>query len=89
MKSLSEAYRVVMGTRMQIETLEYDLQRARVNLANEESSLQDILSKTSFAYCTLDNPAITAELILTNSSKLTPEMRQQITTASQLYTSLT
>ena len=89
LKSLSEAYRNLMGTRMCIETLEYDLQRSKEQLAAENSHLQDILNKAALVYCNLENPAITAEVVLGNSPDFTPVMKTRISTIAQLYSSLT
>lgn len=84
LRVLSEAYRMLQGSKMHAEVLEHDLMETRKRIAEEESTLQDLLSKASFAYTAIDNPAITADLVINNSSDLTPEMRKQLTHNSQL-----
>ena len=84
LRVLSEAYRMLLGSRMHGEVLEHDLLETRKKILEQESSLQDLLSKVSFAYTSIDNPAITADLVINNQAQLTPEMRQQLSLSSQL-----
>ena len=75
---------MLLGSRMHGEVLEHDLIETRKKILEQESSLQDLLSKVSFAYTSIDNPAITADLVINNQAQLTPEMRQQLSLSSQL-----
>jgi hypothetical protein len=84
LKILSEAYRMLIGSRMHAEVLEHDLIETRKKVVEQESTLQDLISKASFTYSAIDNPDITADLVINNQAQLTPEMRQLLSLNSQL-----
>lgn len=84
LRSLSEAYRMLMGSKMHADVLEHDLLETKKRIVEQESTLQDLLGKASFAYTAIDNPKITADMVINHQDELTTEVKQKLNQFSQL-----
>lgn len=84
LRVLAETYRMLMGSKMHVEVLQQELAETIARVKEQESGLQDLLGKASFAYAAIDNPNITADTVITNMGSLTPEIKARLSTVSQL-----
>lgn len=84
LRTLSEAYRMLMGSKIHAEVLEHDLLETRRRIAEQEANLQDLLGKASFAYIAIDNPELTADVVINKQAQLTEEQKKEINRISQL-----
>lgn len=84
LRTLSEAYRMLMGTKIHGEVLDHELQETKKRVMEQEANLQDLLGKAAFAYTAVDNPAITADIVINKQSELSPDVKQKLSQFSQL-----
>jgi hypothetical protein len=78
-REISENYRSLVNHRVNIEILEKELAALVDKRTNLQCSLEDMLSKASITYTSIENPAIKPEMVLSGGEQLTPQMREVLT----------
>lgn len=84
LKVLAEAYRMLIGSKMNVEVLEHELKETRQRVIEQDATLQDLLGKAAFAYAAIENPNITADSVITNMSNLPTDIRDRLSMISKL-----
>ena len=78
-REISENYRCLVNHRVNIEILEKELAALADKRNCLQMALEDMLSKASITYTSLENPQIKPEMILSAGDSLTPQMRDILT----------
>lgn len=81
---LSEAYRMLVGMKINAEVLDHELKETKKRVLQQEAHLQDLLGKASFAYTAIDNPNVTADVVINKQAELSPDLKQKLCQFSQL-----
>ena len=84
LRLVSEAYRVLQGSKTHLGILEHEIGEARTRITQQEASLQDLLGKATCAYASIDNPEITADLVINRQNELKPEAKDKLTKSMQM-----
>ena len=78
-REISENYRCLINHRVNIEVLEKELAALVDKRNNLQHTLEDMLSKASITYTSIENPHIKPEMVLSAGDALTPQMRDILT----------
>ena len=84
LRVLAETYRMLMGSKMHVEVLEHELAETKKRVLEQEATLQDLLGRAAFAYAAIENPNITADVVITNMASLPEDIRKRLSMVSQL-----
>lgn len=84
LKLLSEAYRTRCSLYITQEALALEAKKVREKCASQDQLLNDVLGKVSITYTALEDPAITPEIILSSSQRLSEQQRGSLTNNNRL-----